>query len=66
LAAQPPANAAIGAQWVVSGQSAALVVPSTLVPQQVNVLIDPVYPGFAGIAATARSEPFHFAPRRAA
>lgn len=62
----PKSTATIGAQWVASGQSPALAVPSVLIPQQSNVLIAPNHPGFADIAASARSEPFDFDPRLAA
>jgi RES domain-containing protein len=35
----PPSTAAIGDEWVISRLSLALAVPSTLVPQQRNVLL---------------------------
>jgi RES domain-containing protein len=60
----PPAStAAIGDEWVASGLSPALSVPSTLIPQQSNILLNPGHPDFAAVAAEATREPFDFDPR---
>jgi len=62
----PPATtAAVGDEWVASGVSLALAVPSVLIPQQRNVLINPAHPDFATAAGSARTEPFDFDPRLA-
>jgi RES domain-containing protein len=60
----PPAStAAIGDEWATSGLSLALSVPSTLVPQQSNILLNSAHPAFAAVAAEATREPFEFDPR---
>ncbi|MEA3410831.1 MAG: RES family NAD+ phosphorylase [Pseudomonadota bacterium] len=61
----PSSTADIGDQWALSLQSLALIVPSTIVPQQRNVLLNPGHPGFGSVIATASSEPFDFDPRLA-
>lgn len=52
--AEPPGRASIrfGSDWLKSGSSAVLVVPSVIVPEEVNVLINPRHPDAAGITAT--------------
>ena len=41
-----------GSSWLASGRSALLVVPSVIIPEEDNVLIDPRHPDAAGISAT--------------
>lgn len=43
-----------GTDWLRSGTSALLVVPSVIVPEEFNVLINPAHPDSAGIAAAKR------------
>jgi hypothetical protein len=38
-------------------------VPSTLVPQQSNFLVNPEHPGFEGLKTSMTVEPFRFDPR---
>ena len=58
----PPAAQAIGDAWIRSGRSLALRVPSVLVPDEHNVLINPEHRDFATLRVEA-SEPYGFDPR---
>jgi RES domain-containing protein len=58
----PEAVQAIGDRWVVSGDSAVLRVPSVLVPEESNFLLNPRHPDFARISVS-RPQPFHLDPR---
>jgi RES domain-containing protein len=44
-----PAARAVGDAWLTAGTHAALSVPSVLVPQERNVLLDPGHPRFAEV-----------------
>jgi len=48
---QPPPNVtqAIGDEWVASGRSAVLAVPSVIIPHETNLLVNPLHPDFAKI-----------------
>ena len=54
--AHPPGRASIdyGTAWLASGSSAILVVPSVVVPQERNILINPRHSGAAAITALNR------------
>lgn len=54
---------AIGDAWLEEGQSLVLRVPSAVVPQEENVLINPEHPLFASSVHIASGEPFLFDPR---
>jgi RES domain-containing protein len=55
----PPATQAIGDQWVASGASAVLRVPSVIVPGEPNFILNPAHPDFGRIRiGTAMSFPF--------
>ena len=41
-----------GTQWIKAGRSAVLRVPSVVVPEEYNVLVNPAHPDAAGLAAT--------------
>lgn len=43
----------VGANWLGSGRSLALRVPSALVEGEVNVLLDPAHPGYAALQVQA-------------
>jgi len=45
----PRANAAVGDNWVKSGKSAVLQLPSAVVPEEFNYLLNPAHPDFGKI-----------------
>lgn len=51
-----------GDNWVRSGSSAALLVPSVVVPAESNLLINPLHPGFSQVRVLD-AENFSFDPR---
>lgn len=51
-----------GEAWLMSNASALLVVPSVIVPEESNVLINPLNPDAARIVATALRK-WHYDPR---
>lgn len=61
---QPPrySSQAIGDSWLTAKASAVLQVPSAIIPREFNYLLNPEYPDFAAIKATA-PKPFSFDPR---
>lgn len=52
----------LGTAWVRAGTTAVLVVPSAIVPQERNVLLNPGHRDFRGIRL-GTPEPFSFDPR---
>lgn len=62
--AEPPGSTSIrfGDEWLTSGRSAILLVPSVIVPEESNVLINPAHPHAALISA-AVSRQFIYDPR---
>ncbi len=48
-----PEARALGTEWLRSGRTAMLAVPSAVVPREHNVLINPHHPGAARIAVSA-------------
>ena len=52
----------IGDSWLIAGRHLALDVPSVLVPQERNLLINPVHPSMERVRIVS-TEPFHFDPR---
>ena len=61
----PISTAAIGDEWLLSGESLVLAVPSTVVPQQNNLLINPEHPDFTRLANSLTVEPVIFDARLA-
>jgi RES domain-containing protein len=57
-----PASQEIGGAWLEGGAHLALVVPSVLVPQEKNYVLNVAHPQFAGVRV-ANSEPFSFDER---
>jgi RES domain-containing protein len=55
----PEAVQAVGDRWASSGSSVALRVPSVLVPEEFNFLLNPRHPDFAKIAVS-RPHAFRF------
>ena len=58
----PPATQAVGDDWVASGASAVLRVPSVVVPGEFNFVLNPAHRDFARIRIGAAT-PFPFDPR---
>lgn len=52
----------IGARWFRAQKSVALIVPSALIPQEDNILLNPRHPDFAKVRM-APGVPFTFDPR---
>ncbi len=64
-ALEPPgATRDLGSNWVRRGRSLALVVPSVVVPQELNVLLNPAHPAFASLVILG-PDAFWFDPRMA-
>lgn len=59
----PSSTAMIGDSWIDEGNSLALSVPSTIVPEQRNILINPEYSSFREMLKTVAVRPFDFDPR---
>ena len=59
----PVSTAAIGTAWLTGGQSLALSVPSVLIPQQRNLLLNPAHGSAGTVFATATLQPFDLDPR---
>ena len=57
-----PATQRIGDEWLGSGHALALAVPSAIVPEESNYLLNPAHPAF-GRLRFGRSEPFLLDPR---
>ena len=58
----PPNVQVMGSRWAAAGESAVLVVPSAVVPQERNFLLNPQHPDFAQIRI-GRSTAFDFDQR---
>jgi RES domain-containing protein len=56
------ATQALGDRWISSGTSLALRVPSAVLPQRANLVINPAHPAFAQIR-TVEVQDFHWPPR---
>ena len=52
----------LGKAWLTEGRSLALKVPSAIIPQEHNVLLNPSHPKHAKLSVEAQ-EPFSFDPR---
>lgn len=59
----PPSTAAIGDQWVDRGEALALLVPSSIIPIENNILINPSHPNFPEFAKSVRLTPFEIDER---
>lgn len=55
----PAETAELGDGWLASHQSLALALPSTVVPRELNYLLNPEHPLFDQVVATAEPLPFH-------
>lgn len=52
----------LGTAWVRAGETAALSVPSAVIPRERNLLLNPAHPALAALRALP-PEPFSFDPR---
>ncbi|UCH26096.1 MAG: RES domain-containing protein [Trueperaceae bacterium] len=52
----------LGREWLAEARSLALVVPSVVIPEEENVLLNPAHPAMGEVEASA-PEPFKFDPR---
>lgn len=57
-----PATQQIGDQWLREMRSVVLSVPSAIVPQEQNHLLNPLHPGFRGVKIGS-AQPFELDPR---
>lgn len=60
---QPHPTALLGHAWLQAGRSLALRVPSVIVAQEHNLLLNPAHPEFAQVRLAAEPEPFAFDER---
>ena len=58
----PPGLADIGTRWAEAAESAVLAVPSVIIPEELNYLLNPRHPLFTRIRI-GRPRPFYFDPR---
>jgi len=58
----PDATQALGASWIAGGETALLAVPSAVVPQESNYLVNPAHAGVRGFRLLP-PEPFRLDPR---
>lgn len=59
----PEETRQIGDQWLVSRSSVGLLIPSTVVPQEYNALLNPQHPEYEQIIDQALEIPLQFDPR---
>jgi RES domain-containing protein len=57
----PGYTRAIGDQWIMQQRSLALIVPSAVLPESFNILLNPAHPDINTVTTIAR--PFQFDPR---
>lgn len=54
---------AMGDAWIAQGRSAVLAVPSVLIPQEFNYLLNPFHPDFHRICCGVEVQEFRYDPR---
>jgi len=57
-----PLTQALGDEWLASGRTLALAVPSSIVPEEKNYVLNPAHPAFAKLAV-GTAAPFVLDPR---
>ena len=60
----PASTQALGDAWIAAGKTAILAVPSVLIPEETNYVLNPAHPDFPKIEISP-AEPFTFDPRMA-
>ena len=60
----PPAGRQLGDAWVKEGRSAILALPSVIIPEEINYLLNPAHPDFKNISI-GKAADFIFDPRLA-
>lgn len=60
--ADHPWCAAYGDDWIAEGRTLSLRVPSAIIPEEHNLILNPAHPDFAAITIAAE-RPFSFDPR---
>jgi RES domain-containing protein len=58
----PESARSIGDEWIRAGTSAALQMPSVLIPAETNFLLNPRHPDFSKVEIS-KAQPFEFDPR---
>ena len=58
----PLSLASIGEKWVRQNETSILIIPSSVIEEEVNYLLNPNHPDFAQITI-GQAKPFHFDPR---
>jgi len=58
----PQSTQEMGAQWIREGSAAILSVPSTVIPQERNYILNPAHPDFKRIRI-GKPQPFSLDPR---
>lgn len=58
----PPSTQMIGDLWTAQDRSAILAIPSIIVPEELNYVLNPAHPDFRKVTI-AKSEDFNFDPR---
>lgn len=60
----PPATQDFGLEWFRAGRTAILAIPSAIIPDEENYVINPAHPDFAKLVVSA-PKPFDYDPRLA-
>jgi RES domain-containing protein len=58
----PDSTRNLGSDWIARGAAAALRLPSILVPEECNLLLNPAHPGFVRLRIS-KPQPFSFSQR---
>ncbi|WP_130835012.1 RES family NAD+ phosphorylase [[Erwinia] mediterraneensis] len=59
----PVSTMDLGSGWLESNSSLALIVPSSIIPQESNALLNPQHPAFTAALKTVQQHSFSFDPR---
>lgn len=59
----PVSTMDVGTEWLQSGEGAALIIPSSIIPMENNAILNPVHPAFERFQSSVKKLPFVFDPR---